>query len=277
MHILHSLFQHDPPGASICTVGAFDGVHLGHQQLIHAVVNQAHAQRAQSVVVTFYPHPRIFLGRAPEIYLTTPEEKAEQMAALGVDALVIFPFDERTRQISAGDFIQNMIDGLRMVSLWIGPDFALGKQRQGNAQYLAELGRERGFEVNVLPPVNVGPERISSTRIRQSLARGDLRDVNLCLGRPFRVIGKWLDARHAQVPPHHALPPPGIYPVWICDAPNEADLTMIRQRGWHPPDHAARDIADGIHAADADADAIRVIRLAEPIHFCERVEIDFVG
>ncbi len=267
MQILHSLSQPDLPGASICTVGAFDGVHLGHQQLIHAVVNQAHAQRAQSVVVTFYPHPRIFLGRAPAIYLTTPEEKAEQMASLGVDALVIFTFNEHTRQISAAEFIQNMIDGLRMVSLWIGPDFALGKQRQGNAQYLAELGREQGFEVNVLPPVNVGPERISSTRIRQSLARGDLRDVNLCLGRPFRVIGNRLDARHAQVPPDHALPPPGIYPVWICNAPNEADLTLI-----HQPDHTADDIADGVRAASA-----HVIRLAEPIDPCERVEIDFVS
>lgn len=272
MRILHSLFQPNPPGASICTVGAFDGVHLGHQQLIHAVVNQAHAQRAQSVVVTFYPHPRIFLGRAPAVYLTTPEEKAEQMAALGVDTLVIFPFNERTQQISAAEFIQNMIDGLRMVSLWVGPDFALGKQRQGNAQYLAKLGREFGFEVNMLPQVNVGQERISSTRIRQSLARGDLRDVNFCLGRPFRVIGKWLDARHVQVPPHHALPPPGVYPAWICDAPNEADLTMIGQRGWHPPDSSHDDTADGISAVGA-----HVIRLAEPIHPCERVEIDFVG
>lgn len=268
MHILRSLVHPVSSGASICTVGAFDGVHLGHQQLIHAVVNQAHAQRAQSVVVTFYPHPRVFLGRAPALYLTTPEEKADQMRALGVDALVIFPFDERTQQISAAEFIQNMIDGLRMVSLWIGPDFALGRQREGNAQYLAELGRARGFEVNVLPPVNVGPERISSTRIRQSLARGDLRDVNLCLGRPFRVSGKWLDAHHAQVPAHHALPPPGVYPVWICDAPNEADLTMIRERGWQPPDQMT----------DTGADrAPHIIRLAEPIGPCERVEIDFVG
>lgn len=272
MRILHSLFQPNLPGESICTVGAFDGVHLGHQQLIHAVVNQAHARRAQSVVVTFYPHPRIFLGRAPAIYLTTPEEKAEQMAALGVDTLVIFPFDEHTQQISAADFIQKMIDGLRMISLWVGPDFALGKQRHGNAQYLSELGRQRGFEVNVLPPVNVGPERISSTRIRQSLARGDLRDVNFCLGRPFRVIGKWLDARHVQVPLRHALPPPGVYPAWICDAPNEADLTLIRQSGSYPPDRSPDETANSACAAGA-----HVIRLAEPIHPCERVEIDFVG
>ena len=271
MRLLHTLFPSDPPATSVCTVGAFDGVHLGHQQLIHAVVNQAHAHRAQSVVVTFYPHPRIFLGRAPAIYLTTPEEKAEQMEALGVDALVIYPFNEQTQQVTADEFVQHMLDGLRMTSLWIGPDFALGKQRQGNADYLAGLGRERGFEVNVLPPVNVGPDRISSTRIRESLARGDLRDVNLCLGRPFRVIGKWLDAHHVQVPPHHALPPPGAYPVWICQTLNEAEVLSVGQVSNLP------DLVTQLNLGQVTHLPYTVIRLFGPIPACDRVEIDFVG
>ncbi|MCS7061372.1 MAG: FAD synthetase family protein [Anaerolineae bacterium] len=258
MRLLDSLFPPDPPAASICTVGAFDGVHLGHQQLIHAVVNQAHARRAQSVVVSFYPHPRVFLGRAPAIYLTTPDEKAEQMAALGVDGLVIYPFDEHTQRLTAAEFIRHMLDGLHMTSLWIGPDFALGRQRQGNAAYLTELGRQHGFEVNVLPPVNVGPERISSTRIRQSLARGDIRDVNLCLGRPFRVIGTWVDDHHVLAPADHALPPPGTYPVWICRSLNQADLLPARQPG---------------NLCPSDS----LIHLADAVAACERVEIDFVG
>jgi riboflavin kinase/FMN adenylyltransferase len=231
-------------------VGAFDGVHLGHQQMIRAAVNDAHAHRAQSVVVTFHPHPRIVLGRAPALYLTTPEEKAEQMRALGVDVLVIHAFDAATARMPAEEFVLRMVEGCRMFSLWVGPDFALGNQRRGDADFLRRLGGARGFRVNVLPPVNVGADRISSTRIRNALARGDLRDVNLCLGRPFRVIGRWLDRKWVELPPQHALPPPGRYPAWVCGALNEARLP--------------------------GGERANIIELAAEVDPCPSVAIDFV-
>ncbi len=115
---------------------------------------------------------------------------------------------------------------------------------------LGELGRAQGFRVNVLPPVNVGSERISSTRIRASLARGDMRDVNLCLGRPFRIFAAPIDLRHVEVLPTQALPPPGRYPVWVCGALNEARLP--------------------------DGPAPGVIELNTAVEACDRLAIEFV-
>lgn len=238
MQLLHSFNESTTPLPSVCSVGTFDGVHLGHQHLIRAVVNEAQARAQargvqshesygdfQSVIVTFFPHPRVVLGRAPAKYLTLPEEKAEQIAALGVDVMIVHEFTQATVQTTAAQFVQWMVDKLRLISLWIGPDFALGYKRHGNAAYLAEQGQKYGFAVNVLPELNLGASAISSTRIRDALARGDVRDANLCLGRPFRVTGSFDGERTLCVDERQWLPASGVYPVLIESRINEATLT----------------------------------------------------
>lgn len=228
MQLLHSFDEIRVPVPSACTIGAFDGVHLGHQQLIRAMVGDARAQGVQSAVVTFFPHPRVVLGRAPNRYLTLPDDKAEQIAALGVDVLVTLEFTLQMAQLTARQFVEHMVDALAPVSLWIGPDFALGRGRQGNAAYLAELGSRLGFAVNVLPELNLGANVISSTRIRDALARGDVSDANLCLGRPFRVIGSYDGDHTLCVDERQWLPAPGVYPVLIEERINQAILTTDR-------------------------------------------------
>ncbi|PJF47294.1 MAG: hypothetical protein D6709_09655 [Chloroflexi bacterium] len=225
MRLLHSFDEISTAVPSTCTIGAFDGVHLGHQQLIRTMVNDARKRGAQSAVVTFFPHPRVVLGRAPNRYLTLPDDKTEQIAALGVDVLVILEFTQQMAQLTAQEFIAHMVAALAPVGLWIGPDFALGRGRQGNATLLAELGRQFGFTVNVLPELNIGAGIISSTRIRDSLARGDVSDVNLCLGRPFRVTGSYDGGRALCVDERQWLPAPGVYPVLIEGRINQAILT----------------------------------------------------
>jgi riboflavin kinase/FMN adenylyltransferase len=225
MPLLHSFAEIEHPVPSVCSVGAFDGVHLGHQQLIRAVVSDARARSAQSAIVTFYPHPRVVLGRAPAKYLTMPEEKAEQMALLGVDTLIVLEFTHEMVQTPASEFVRWMVDGLRIMSLWIGPDFALGHKRQGDAAYLTEQGRLRGFQVNVMPELSMGASMISSTRIRDALSRGDVRDANLCLGRPYRICGAYDGERTICVNDEIWLPAAGIYPALIEGRVNQAMLS----------------------------------------------------
>ena len=226
MQLFHSFEEIAQPIASVCTVGTFDGVHLGHQQLIHSVVNDANARGVKSAIVTFFPHPRIVLGRAPAKYLTLPSEKADAMAALGVDIMVELAFSQEMVQTPASQFIDWMSGRLGMRSLWLGHDFALGHKRQGNADYLQEAGRRRGFDVNVITELSMGPEAISSTRIRDALARGDVRDASLCLGRPFTVRAEYDGKNQLCIDPLHWLPAPGVYPVLIEGRVNEATLSI---------------------------------------------------
>ena len=154
MQIYHSFIEIERPHASVCVVGAFDGVHLGHQQLLRAAVDDAYARGLPSAVITFFPNPRVVLGRAPAFYLTLPDEKARQMQLLGIDMLIELAFTRETIQTPAAEFVRLMLEHLRLVSLWIGPDFALGNKRQGDAAYLLAQGALYGFSVNVMSPVS---------------------------------------------------------------------------------------------------------------------------
>ena len=220
MQKFHSFSEIERHSASVCTVGTFDGVHLGHQRLLRAVVDDAHTRGLPAAVITFFPHPRIVLGRAPAEYLTLPDEKARQLELLGVDTLVVMTFDRQTIQTPAAEFVRLMVEHLHLVSLWIGPDFALGNKRQGDAAYLKEQGAQYRFTVNVITPVNAGLEEVSSTRIRSALARGDVREAALCLGRPFRVTGTLKDTFTVRAPEQHAMPAPGAYQALVCGAPS---------------------------------------------------------
>lgn len=165
------------------------------------------------------------LGRAPERYLTLPEEKAEHIAALGVDVLITHPFTLATARITAEDFLALLLRHLRLTSLWVGPDFALGHNRQGDVTWLRARGAQHGFEVNVLPPLVLGHARISSSRVRDALLRGDIGDANLCLGRPFRVRGEYDGERTICTHPKQWLPGPGTYTALIEARALEVSLT----------------------------------------------------
>jgi riboflavin kinase/FMN adenylyltransferase len=235
--------------ASVCAVGTFDGVHLGHQQLIAGVVEDAQARSAASVVITFFPHPKVVFGRAPALYLTLPDEKAELMRAMGIDAVVSLPFDQTTIATSADDFIAQMRRQFGMSSLWMGQDFALGHRRQGTPEFLRGRGRDQGFAVTIVPPVLAAGTPVSSTRIREAALRGDLLEAAECLGRSFSVAGALVAPRRVRVPAEHVLPPPGAYPIFTCGGLNQARLR---------------------------ADTPTEIELATPVEDCEAVVIEFL-
>jgi riboflavin kinase/FMN adenylyltransferase len=172
------------------TIGSFDGVHLGHQAIIKKMVTHARQNGNPAVVLTFFPHPSVVLrGRKPAFYISRPEEKAELLGGLGVDYVITQPFDEQLSRVSAIDFVQRLLQQLTFKDLWIGEDFALGHDREGDRNFLAEQGRDLGFIVHVVAPVFMAGEVVSSTRVREALRSGDVARVESYLGRPFTLPG----------------------------------------------------------------------------------------
>jgi riboflavin kinase/FMN adenylyltransferase len=173
------------------TIGSFDGVHLGHQQLIQELNDQAHRAGAVSIVLTFHPHPSVILRkRAGAFYLTTVLEKVELLDRLGTDIVISLPFTYELSQSKARDFIRDLVSHLGFRQLWIGNDFALGKDREGNANYLELLGRDFGYKVNVFNQVTIDNFKVSSSMIRNLLLEGNIVQANRFLGRPYNVSGK---------------------------------------------------------------------------------------
>ena len=231
MLISHSFRAAKINQPSVCTIGTFDGVHVGHQHLINSAVKTAHERQMQAVVITFFPHPRPMMKNLKGTYLTLPEEKTAHIAALGVDHLVILPFTRQTMNTTAQDFIEWMIDRCNLASLWVGYDFAFGKGREGSAEFLQAQGKLRGFEVQVFGPVYAEGEPVSSSRIRAALARGDMREVNVCLGRQFSLYAARASATAFFVHEDRALPAPGRYEVRVQGQPNVAVIHA------HTPQH----------------------------------------
>ena len=173
------------------TIGSFDGVHQGHQQIIHSLVEGAKRAGVPSVVVTFFPHPQFILrGESRPYYLTLPEKRAQLLAELGVDFVFTYPFDQRISRLSARDFILGLFEDFHFKELLIGYDFALGKDREGDSNLLQEIGGELGYDVRVIPPFKVADKLVSSSLIRSMIRKGDLRLANTLLGREFSISGQ---------------------------------------------------------------------------------------
>lgn len=189
MQHFKNLFQVRLDGCGL-TIGSFDGVHRGHQDLIRSMVEDAHAADLPAVVLTFFPHPSVVLrDRQPAFYINTPEEKAQLFEGLDVDFVITQEFDVEFSKVSAQDFLSRLIDRLGMARLWVGEDFALGHNREGNVHFLRHEAARRGFQLHVKAPVKIGGEVISSTRVREALRSGDVARVGRYLGRPFAIPG----------------------------------------------------------------------------------------
>ncbi len=209
------------------TVGAFDGVHLGHQALLRRLVEEAHGAGLQAVAVTFDPLPRRFLKRGDSSLLTDIEERIALLTSLGLDGVAVITFDERIRAMSAEAFVRALLTRWSLVQLWVGPDFALGYNREGDIAHLRELGRRLGFTLHLFDTVITWQGApVRSSRIRRALREGNLDEANGCLGRPYRLSGTVIHGEqrgrtlgfptaNLELPPERLLPANGVY---VCRA-----------------------------------------------------------
>ncbi|MFQ5880137.1 MAG: riboflavin biosynthesis protein RibF, partial [Dehalococcoidia bacterium] len=179
-----------PQRPTAVTIGVFDGVHRGHQHLIGQMLDHARREGLASVVVTFYPHPRLVLQpQATVTYLCALEERVELLRGLGIDTVAVIPFTPRFSLTSARDFAAMLVQELGMRLLVVGPDFALGRGRQGTTSALSQLGRRMGFAVQVAPLLTNEGSKVGSSAVRTALAQGDVATVAKLLGRPFSLRG----------------------------------------------------------------------------------------
>ena len=177
-------------GEYAVTIGVFDGVHRGHQMLIDRLREEAASRGLGAGLVTFHPHPVSVLRPDIQVsYLTSLETRVERLRARGLDWVSVVQFTSEVAQVSAEDFMRVLHEEAGLRLLMVGRDFALGRNREGTVDRLAEIGEHVGYEV--LPvdllPLEDGP--VSSTRVRQALADGNMREANELLGRPYALRG----------------------------------------------------------------------------------------
>src|SRR5512138_1405806 len=207
------------------TIGVFDGVHRGHQQIIQKLTTGAHADEAPAVVLTFDPHPASVLSGHEIRCLTLPDERADLFGQLGVDVVITQPFTKELSTVTAYEFMARLKRHLGLQHLLIGYDFALGKGREGNAARLTEIGSELGYTVEVVPALSDESGVISSTEIRKLIELGNVAEAARLLGHPYSLHGpvvhgdgrgKTIQVPTANIAYSHEkmIPARGIYACW---------------------------------------------------------------
>lgn len=179
------------------TIGSFDGVHLGHQALIAGLVEHARTADSPALVITFWPHPATFFKRAPLAWaLTSPDERRDLVCALGVDDVLTLNFDQNLADLSALQFMQGLKDKLGLKGLMVGPNFALGKGREGTIQKLTEIAVELDFKLEIAQPLTGEEGMISSSQIRTDLMESRVKPAAQKLGRPYKITGNIVHGEH---------------------------------------------------------------------------------
>jgi len=221
------LRQTDLPRGCVATIGNFDGMHVGHQQIVRGVVERARELGRPSAVITFHPHPLTIVApdRVPRQILTLAQ-KEELLREMGVDALLVVPFSHEFSRWTADRFIEEfLVSALQVKEVRIGRDFCFGAGREGNLAKLTVAGERAGFDVMGVDDVKVRGMRVSSSVIRDALAKGCLRTVTMALGRTFFVDGRVATGRRlgrkmgfptVNVDPTNELYPEGGVFVTTC-------------------------------------------------------------
>ena len=226
MGVEEELAKLSPQKDMVLTIGVFDGVHLGHKYLISQLKEQAQQRNLLSGVITFRQHPQEALSpQAGLPCLTDLAQRINLLKSEGVEAIITLSFTPELAQLSAREFIGLLKKYLRMRGLVIGPDFALGRNREGNVETLRALGQDMDFSVTMVPPVVMNGEVVSSTAIRNALADGNMKRVSSLVGRFFSLHGRVITGvgrgtglgfptANLTVNPEQTLPPDGIYATW---------------------------------------------------------------
>jgi riboflavin kinase / FMN adenylyltransferase len=258
-------------GRSVVTIGAYDGVHLGHRLVIERVRSLAAADGLRSVVLTFDRHPATVVRpeSAPPL-LTDLAQKLELLAATGIDEIEVIHFDEERATETAEEFITSvLVAQLAVATVVVGRDFHFGKARGGNVALLEQMGDELGYRVVPFELVtdtsadDTTPEVVSSTRIRRYIAAGELASAERLLGRPHEVRG--VTDEHTdggitvEVPPEILLPPAGRYAARLGNLEHRAEWEVCEARTGGSPGRSGLVIVTGDNVSGRAGETVRLI------------------
>ena len=237
-------------GSTVVTVGTFDGVHLGHQEILRRVLSSADEMDLKPVMLTFHPHPRVLTS--PDcipMLLTTLEEKEQFLPSMFRGMVVVAEFNDALKELSAESFVTDILCGrLGMKKLVVGYDHAIGKDRGGTIIEIRELGEQIGFEVEVVGPITVDSTRVSSSKIRLSLRNDKFEEALKMLGHPYSIygtvergigLGHKLGYPTANVcyGPRKLLPSEGVYACRVQIDDQRYDGMMFIGRNHFNPEH----------------------------------------
>ncbi len=226
MTIHQELAKVSPPRDTVLTIGTFDGVHLGHRQLLQRLKALAESSGFLSCVLTFRNHPRLVLNPGIKLsYLTTLEERVALLKGQGIDLVIVVDFTHELSLLKASEFVALLSDYLKMKGLVVGPDFALGHRREGDIPALKRLGEGMGFWVRPMEPAQMDKAVISSSVIRSLMAQGDVENASRMLGRWHSLTGLVVEGdrrgrllgfptANLSVDANLAIPADGIYATW---------------------------------------------------------------
>ena len=177
----------------VITIGTFDGVHLGHQKIIDTLLDEAEQINGESVLFTFYPHPRMVLY--PDSHglklIQTQVEKIDKLRRMGLQNVIVFPFTKEFSRLSATEFVRDiLVNQLHVKKLVIGYDHQFGKNREGSIEFLQEVSETYGFEVKEISAKVVNEANVSSTKVRKAISEGNMKEAMKYLGEPFEIHGK---------------------------------------------------------------------------------------
>ncbi len=225
MNFRQRLNRVTPDRETVITIGVFDGVHRGHSHLLRRLIQLA-GPDYQPTALTFSNHPVTVLQPGRRVaFITTPEQKVNLLRQQGIELVVSLDFTPELARLTAREFVTLLVDGLRMKGLVIGPDFALGRNREGDVALLQTLGQEMGFWVETLKPLLLEGMLVKSRVIRQTIIDGDMATATRLLGRPYALTGQVVagDRRgrelgfptaNLDIASEMALPGDGIYATW---------------------------------------------------------------
>ena len=233
MEVIRDIADFPKLSYPVVTSGTFDGVHVGHQKILKRVIERARQHNGQSVVITYWPHPRLVLF--PEDndlkLLSTIEERVEQLRSFGIDYLLIIPFTKEFSRTSSRNFVTDiLVKALHTKVLVIGYDHRFGKNREGSFEHLKTHAGKYGFEVEEIPREDVDDVGVSSTKIRKALESGDLETATRYLGRYYTLTSTVIEgnklgrtigfptANLATPASTKLIPANGVYAVWATIA-----------------------------------------------------------
>ncbi len=278
MRVFRSLEAYNLTEKSCVTIGTFDGVHIGHQKVLKHLITKAKEENLVSVLLTFFPHPRMVLQQNFDFKLiNTIEERIERLAQTGLDAVIIQEFSTEFSEQRALSFMkETLIKKLNISHLIVGHDHRFGKNREGNYTYLQECGTTYGFKVSQISKEEINEIAVSSTKIRQALNEGKIETVNTYLGYPFTLSGivttgqkigskiGFPTANIALKEDYKILPKDGVYTVKVKVL--ETSYFGMMNIGYRPTVNGKNRTIE-VHLFNCSEDLYQKEIAVQPIHF----------